>query len=97
MELALSVTKYLGDDPQPGIVQCEFEDSDGRTHTIVDKLYIFVDRLLSDQDSYPVPGTVQCQILDEWRSADGQELARIRSVESTDGLSEFVVLKQQLR
>jgi len=97
MELPIRITKYLGDDPQPGIVECEFEDADGRTHVIVDKVLIFVDRLLSEQDSYPLPGSVQCEALAEWRSADGRDLARIRTLETMEGLSEFVVTRQQLR
>lgn len=63
MELPVRITKYFGDDPQPGVVECEFEDVDGRTHTIVDKVYTFIDRLLSEQEPYPLPGTVQCEVL----------------------------------
>ena len=96
MELSVRITKYLGDDPQPGIVECEFGDADNRTHVIVDKVLIFVDRLLSEQDSYPIPATVCCRVLDAWTDATGKEVVRIKTLESTEGITEFVVLKKQL-
>ena len=89
MELPVTITKYLGDDPQPGIVECEFVDAANRTHVIVD-------RLLSEQDSYPIPATVRCQVLDAWTDATGKEVVRIKTLESTEGITEFVVLKKQL-
>ena len=95
MELSVRITKYLGDDPQPGIAECEFGDADNRTHVIVDKVLIFVDRLLSEQDSYPIPATVR-RVLDAWTDATGKEVVRIKTLESTEGITEFVVLKKQL-
>jgi len=98
LELPIRITKYLGDDPQPGICECAFVDADNRTHVIVDKVLIFVNRLLSEQDSYPIAASIPCQVLDAWTDATGKELARIKVewVESTEGVSEFVVLKKQL-
>ena len=60
------------------------------------KVLIFVDRLLSEQDSYPIPATVRCQVLDAWTDATGKEVVRIKTLESTEGITEFVVLKKQL-
>ena len=96
MELSVRITKYLGDDPQPGIVECEFVDVNNQTHVIVDKVYVFVDRLLSEQDSYPMPATVPCQVVSTWTDPTGKELVRIKTLESAEGLTEFIVLKKQL-
>lgn len=41
MELLVSIVRYMGLDPQPGIVACEFLDADGHTHTLIDKVPIF--------------------------------------------------------
>src|ERR1700733_6083852 len=94
-ELAVSLVRWV-DDYQPGIVACEFVDAVGRRHTIIDKLPVFSVEDLDACSEYPREGVARCSILDVWRDAQGQELFRISTVypdslESTDGLAEFVV------
>src|SRR5579859_5662505 len=50
---------------------------------------------------YPKPGSVGCEVSARWRDSDGRELIRISTarpwgIESTEGVSEFVVLAEQL-
>jgi hypothetical protein len=88
-------------DHQPPIVACDFDDAEGHHHTLVDKVLIFRSEWLSPDSKYPQPGSVRCEILGRWRDVSGRELVRITiekpdHVESTKGLSEFLVVSSQL-
>jgi hypothetical protein len=48
--LLLDIVRYV-DDCQPGVVACEFRDSDGHLHTVIDKVPIFKSKLL-EPDSH---------------------------------------------
>lgn len=98
--LKVKIVRYV-DDCQPGIVECEFQDAQGRSHKVIDKVPIFTDELLSAQSTYPAPGAIACEILDQWRDTRGRDLVRISIArpwgdESTEGLSEFIVVASQL-
>jgi hypothetical protein len=101
VNLIVRIVRFVSAETQPGIVACEFLDAQNRIHTIIDKVPIFAVESLDERDSYPLPGVVRCEILASWRDAEGRELTRITTrcdgVESTEGLSEFVVLGQQVR
>ena len=98
--LAVQIVKFV-DDVQPGVVACEFSDASGRRHTLIDKVPIFSNELLNSLSKYPQDGLVRCEVLSRWRNPDGRELLRISiarpdSVESTEGLAEFVVFSSQV-
>jgi hypothetical protein len=98
--LAVQIVRFVGDD-QPGWVECEFKDAEGRRHTLIDKVPIFTGEDLPAGSSYPKPGTLPCETLAHWRDATGRELARISTANPLDdksakGLSEFIVLSTQL-
>src|SRR5260370_26417835 len=98
--LAIQIVRWV-DDSEPGIVACEFEDAQGRRQTVVEKLPIVTDAGLDAASTYPQPGVIRCQVLTRWRDSQGYEFARISAdrpdtVESTEGLSEFIVLASQL-
>ncbi len=80
---------------------CEFEDADGRRHTLVDKVPIFTDLMLDATSVYPQMDTVGCEIFVRWKDASGRELLRVSTanpwwITSTEELSEFVVLPSQI-
>jgi hypothetical protein len=97
MQLAVQIVRFIDESPQPGIVACEFVDAEDRAHTFIDKVPIFSSAALDERSSYPLAGVVRCKVLATWGDA-GRELARISTdrdgVESTTGLSEFVVTKK---
>jgi hypothetical protein len=100
MELAVQIVQFV-DDCQPGTVACEFAEADGRRHTLIDKAPVFSVELLSADSEYPRSGVARCIALNQWRDAEGRELIRISTVhpdriESSAGLSEFVVLREQV-
>ena len=99
MELAVQIVRFVDHEPQPGLVACEFLDSDQRRHTIIDKVPIFSADLLDDRSSYPQPGGISCEVIARWRDAGGHDVVQVsigRGFESTKGLSEFIVLATQL-
>jgi hypothetical protein len=98
--LAVQIARFV-DDHQPGWVACEFVDAGGRSHSIIEKVPVLGSEDLDAASVYPRPGRVGCEIVNRWRDTDGRELVRITTVrpwciESTEGLSEFVVLAEQL-
>lgn len=98
--LTVQIVRWV-DDYQPGIVACEFEDAEGRRHVIVEKLPVVSEAALDAASRYPQTGAVRCEILARWRDGRGRELVRITTdhpdaVESTEGLSQFLIFASQL-
>jgi hypothetical protein len=98
--LAVEIVRFV-DKHQPGWVACEFVDAEGKLHTVIDKVPIFTHEDLDETSSYPQPGAAQCEVLAQWRDTSARDLVRITTarpcaIESTEGLSEFVVLPTQL-
>ena len=86
----------------PGIAECEFMDAEGRIHTLVDKVPIFSERSVKEFKLLPHEAVARCEIVAMWHDAHGRELARVSTahpdhIESTEGLSDFVVFATQLR
>jgi hypothetical protein len=101
-QLNVQITTYISDEPQPGMVACEFPDATGRIHTLIDKVAIFTAARLNSTTAYPQPGMVACDSIGRSKDEHGREIVRIRiadnlCLESTEGLSEFVVLAEQLK
>ena len=99
-QLAVQIVRFV-DDAQPGWVACEFLDAHGHTHTLIDKVPIFTDKILEATSVYPQPGSVGCEVLARWKDASGRELLRVSTakpcwITSTEELSEFVVLPSQI-
>jgi len=82
------------DEHQPGFVACEFTDSEGRRHTLVDKLPIFTAEDLRSNSSYPQPGVARCEVLAHLKDSKGRNVARI-TIAKPD-LLEFIVLESQI-
>jgi hypothetical protein len=95
--LSVQIVRFV-DDGFPGWVECLFTDAAGRAHTLIDKYPMFTAQMLDADSQYPQTGEVECEILRRSQDARGGELVCIRmlGIESTEGLSEFVVLPMQL-
>jgi hypothetical protein len=62
---------------------------------------MFLAGTLDAHSVYPQTGAVRCSVLRRWRDAGGREFVRISTadpdcIESSEGLSEFVVLQTQV-
>jgi hypothetical protein len=98
-DLIVRIIRYV-DDGFPGWVECEFADVDGRNHTIVDKVPAFTTDVLDSTSSYPRTGRMACKVVEERQDDQGREVVHITTdpygIVSTEGLSDFVVLRAQL-
>jgi hypothetical protein len=100
-ELAVDIVRFV-DDCQPGIVACEFVDTDNHRHTFIDKVPIFsVDAFLDVNSTYPQRGAIRCAVLKRSTDTLGRELVSITTsepdgVQSTEEGTEFVVLSTQV-
>jgi hypothetical protein len=100
LAVKVKIVRYLSDDPQPGVVQCELEDAHGQRWSIVEKTAIVSTADLDARSSYPQQGLIGCEIVRRRRDAEC-EIVRITTerpwnVESIDGSTEFDVLPNAL-
>lgn len=98
--LAVRIVRFV-DDYQPGWVACELRDASGQSHTIIEKARVLGTERLDAASVYPRSGRVGCEVLARWRDPDGRELVRVSTatpwgIVSTKGVSDFVVLAEQL-
>jgi hypothetical protein len=98
--LAVKIVRFV-DDHQPGWVASEFVDAEGRRHSVVDKVPVLGFDYLDASSKYPQSSSARCEVLERWRDGLGRELARISlaspdGIETTEGLTEFVVLSTQI-
>ena len=95
--LAVQIVRFV-DERFPGWVASEFVDANGVSHTIIDKVPTFTTEVLDESSRYPQPGSVSGEVLAQWQDDGGRKLVRINTpgIECTKGLSEFVVLSNQL-
>jgi hypothetical protein len=100
-KLAVEIVRFV-DNHQPGWVEVQFVDIEGRRHSFIDKIPTFVSSgRLESETAYPQPGIIVCTILSTSEDQHGRAVAHITTtrpyyLESTDGLSEFDVLSSQL-
>lgn len=94
--MKVSIVRYISDDPQPGIVECQFEDAYGRRWSFVEKTLVVSAELLDAHSVYPQPGVAACNIVQRFPDAAGRKLIRINAVESVEGVTQFDVLPEML-
>lgn len=94
--MQVSIVRYISDDPQPGIVECQFEDAYGRRWSFVEKTSVVSAELLGAHSVYPQRGVTECRIIHRFRNPDGRELIRINTVESLEGITQFDLLPESL-
>jgi hypothetical protein len=99
--LVVEIVRFA-DEHQPGWVECEFVDANGRKHTVVEKVPIIAsEEDLGPRSAYPQPGVIRCEVMRRWTDDQGRELARVSTeqpdwVETIEGASEFEVFASQL-
>jgi len=100
-QLAVEIVRFV-DNHQPGWIEVQFVDIEGKRHSLIDKVPTFVTSgRLDPETGYPQPGVIVCTILSTSEDKNGQTVAHITTtrpycLESTDGLSAFDVLSTQL-
>ena len=86
---------------QPGWVECEFNDSEGRLIRINDKLPVITVEDLWVDDEFPRPGSIACTVITRGVSGDGRPISEIDldvpwGLESTLGEQKFTVFSDML-
>jgi len=98
-DLRVQIVRFVHEEPQPGIVESQFRDAQGKLHSIIDKVPLFTNAHLWSDSSYPQPGFVECRVLERIPSATGN-LARITvgvyHLEPADEGAEFLVSEADL-
>ena len=92
--LRVQIVRFVDEEPQPGIVESQFRDAGGASHSVIDKVPMFTTANLWSDTNYPQPGFIECRLLERIPNAT-ENLARISiepyHVEWTNERSEFVV------
>lgn len=94
--MTVSIVRYISDDPQPGIVECQFDDAYGHRWSFMEKTLVVSSELLDANSVYPQPGVTACRIVQRFLDAAGRETVRINTVESVEGMNQFDVLPETL-
>jgi len=99
----VSITRFLGYDPQPGIVEFELIDASGRIHTFIAKTAIIIDDRGPEEHLkvYPYTIPVACTILGRRVDESSREVVKVTTeypwtVISTEDQTEFEVFSDQL-
>jgi hypothetical protein len=93
--------RWISDEPQPGWIEVEFIDADGRRWLVHDKPPMFVeppgDGFLPTS-SYPAPTLIPCDLVSREESPDGRELVTVilRHTDTTTGEVRFQVAASEL-
>jgi hypothetical protein len=95
--IRVSITRYISDEPQRGVVECEFADAHGQHWTFVEKTAVVSAAELDARTLYPQPGAIACQIVGHRLDEMGRGIVVVDTespwaVEATDGTTQFEVL-----
>jgi hypothetical protein len=91
--LSVKITGLVSDD-FPGFVEIQFNDSNGKTHTFVEKLLVVEDKdYLTLQGPYPRGGMIACEIVQENISNNTVliDTAKPWGIETQEGQTIFTV------
>jgi hypothetical protein len=99
--IAVNIVRFVDDEPQPGLVECELTDAFGSRHRFIEKTAIVSAEILSRDSLYPQTGVIACEVAAVWSDASGRSLARVNTdvwgVESVDAVRTFVVERSLVR
>ncbi|WP_422928839.1 hypothetical protein [Singulisphaera sp. PoT] len=83
--IRVSILRYVADEPQPGLVQCEFVDAHGRRLTFTEKTAIVSDEYLDSRSQYPRPGAIICKVIGRRRDSSEREVVEVSTEYFPDG------------
>ena len=100
--IAVSIVRWVDDEPQPGIVECKFTDRFGKDWRFIEKSAVVSTAHLSGGSIYPQPGTIDCRIVATGLDDNGREFAVVDTelpwgIETDDGTMRFEVFADQLQ
>ena len=97
----VSITRYVADEPLPGVVESEFCDAHGRRWSFIEKTAYVTAEILDRQTAYPRPGAIACEVVGRSLDPTGREIIVIDTerpwcVESVEGSMQFEVTPDSL-
>ena len=76
--VACQVVRWVDDEPQPGLVEAQLNDSDGRLWRFIDKEPVFWSQAtVSRLSRFPVAAAIRCHVIGHEVLADGREVVTI--------------------
>jgi hypothetical protein len=99
--IKVTIIRYISDEPQPGVVECELKDAHGIRLSIIEKTACVSADHLSAHSTYPQQRLVACEAIGRSRDATGREVIRIGTdsllvVDSVEGATQLEVLPDSL-
>ncbi len=93
--LKVTITRFISKD-NPYFIECRFMDVLGKEHIIHEKVPVITHEELDEHSTYPRPGFIACEIMEQYTVAGGSEVVMIStsrpwSVETTEGKTIFEV------
>lgn len=71
--IRVAITRYVSAD-QPGLVECEFTDAQGRCRLFVEKTAVVSSENLNARTTYPQPGVIAGEVIGRRRDAAGRDV-----------------------
>lgn len=94
--IEVSITRFVSDEPQPGIVECEFIDVNGYEWKFLEKTAVVSEADLNSDTNYPQPGVIGCQVIEKKADILLVTTTEPWNIESTTGETEFRVYLDSL-
>ena len=101
--IKVSILRYVTDDPQPGIVACQFVDANGRHWCFIEKTAVVYawSESLGPQSRFPIIGFIAGTIGNKVLAKTGDEALEFSTerpwgIESIEGESTFIVRMESL-
>lgn len=99
--IAIQIERLV-DEHQPGFVECRLIDALGKSHLFIEKIPVVTTANIRLDSTFPQVGEIACEIESEELDAEGRVLVHVNtarpwSIESTEGVSQFLVFLSQLK
>jgi hypothetical protein len=101
LALKMTITRYVSDDPQPGIVECVMVDARGRRWMFLEKTAVVSAENLNSLTQCPRPVAIAVEELDRFQDSQLGELVRVGTdrpwgIQSVEGETQFEVFPASL-
>jgi hypothetical protein len=99
--IRILILRWVGDDPQPGIVECKLTDRFGRDWAFIEKCAVVSSAALRPDSIYPQSGVIGCRIVSTGLDDSGREFAVVDTEEpwgisAVNGGTRFEVFADRL-
>ena len=99
--VAVSIVRWVDDEPQPGIVECKLTDRFGKDWAFIEKSAMVSPEVLVSGSRYPQPGVIGCRVISTGKDDEGREFSVIDTeqpwdIEAAGGETCFEVFNEQL-